>query len=275
MRQLAERAAENLERIRQDRPLIHCITNPVTVNFVANGLLALGASPVMAPAVEEVEEMVDHAAGLMLNIGTPCPATVDAMVRAAERAARRGIPVVFDPVGVGSTGYRTASARTILSTGGVTAVRGNASEVRGLGGAPGSAKGVDASHSVADAAGGLADAARRLGAVLCVTGPTDLVSDGRRRFRVENGHPLMARVTGMGCAATAVMAAFLAVDDDGAAAAAGALALFGLAGETAAETAAGPGSFTIGFLDALHGLESADIPARCRIREEKGETPWR
>jgi hydroxyethylthiazole kinase len=274
MEHLAEQAAHRIARLRRERPLIHCITNPVTVNFVANGLLALGASPVMASAVEEVGEMVAHAAGLMLNIGTPCPAGVAAMVRAAERAAQRGIPVVFDPVGVGSTGFRTASARSIMETGGVTAVRGNASEIRVLEGASGWVRGVDASHSVTDVEGGLDEAARRLGAVLCVTGPEDLVSDGRRRFRVGNGDPLMARVTGMGCAATAVMAAFLAVDDDPAAAAAGALAIFGLAGEMAALTASGPGGFAVGFLDALHGMAPADVAARCRIREEKEERTW-
>lgn len=275
MEHLAERAADCLERIRRDRPLIHCITNPVTVNFVANGLLALGASPVMAPSLEEVEEMVDHAAGLMLNIGTPCPASVEAMARAAARAAKRPIPVVFDPVGVGATSFRTASAKTVMGAGGVTAVRGNASEIFALQGAAGSAKGVDASHSVADAAGGIGDAARRMGTVLCVTGPEDRVSDGRRRFRVANGHPLMARVTGMGCAATAVMAAVLAVEDDPAAGAAVALSLFGLAGEMAGETASGPGGFSVAFLDALYGMGPADVAARCRIHEEREEDPWR
>lgn len=268
---MAERAAENLGRIRRDRPLIHCITNAVTVNFVANGLLALGPSPVMAHAEEEVAEMVNHAAGLVLNIGTPSPATVAAMVRAAERAARRGIPVVFDPVGVGSTGFRTASARSIMESGGVTVVRGNASEIRALTGASGSARGVDASHSVADAEAGLDEAARRLGAVLCVTGPKDLVCDGRRGFEVANGHPMMARVTGMGCLVTAVIAAFLAVDDDPVAAAAVALAFFGLAGEAAAVRAEGPGGFAVGFLDALYGLEPADVAAGCRIGNPTGE----
>lgn len=274
MLNMAERAAENLNRIRQDRPLIHCITNRVTVNFVANGLLALGASPVMAHAMEEVGEMVDHADGLVLNIGTPCPATVDAMVRAGERAAGRGIPAVFDPVGVGATAFRTASAHRIMAAGGVTAVRGNASEIRTLQGAHGGIRGVDAAHSVAEATGGLDAAARRLKSILCVTGPEDRVSDGRRRFQVLNGHPMMTKVTGMGCAATAVMAAFLAVADEPVAAAAAALAVFGLAGETAGETAAGPGSFGIRFLDALHGLEPADAAAGCRIREEKREGSW-
>lgn len=275
MSEMAARVAADLERIRRDRPLVHCITNSVTVNFVANGLLALGASPVMAHAPEEVEEMVDNADGLVLNMGTPSPVTVQAMERAARRAARRGIPAVFDPVGVGATAFRTASAHTLMATGGVTAVRGNASEIRALQGAAGSSCGVDASHTVAEAAEGVVEAARRLGVVLCITGPTDRVSDGRRRFRVEEGDPMMARVTGMGCLATAVIAAFLTVDEDPAAAAAAALALFGWVGRKAAETAAGPGSFAVRFIDALHGLEPAEAAAGCRCREETGDGKWR
>lgn len=247
--------------------MIHCIANRVTVNFVANTLLALGALPAMAHAVEEVEDMVDAATGLSINMGTPCPEMIAAMVQAAKRAAFREIPVAFDPVGVGATGFRTASAQSIMATGAVTAVRGNASEIRNLYGEAGLIKGVDTVHSVDEVAPGLDAAARHKGAVLCVTGAQDLISNGNQRFWVKNGHPLMSRVTGMGCAATAVIAAFLAVDDDPAEAAAAALAVFGLAGEMAGKTAKGPGSFSVAFIDALYTMKTSDILVRCSIHQ--------
>jgi hydroxyethylthiazole kinase len=261
----APAAALNLAAIRDRQPLIHNITNFVVMNFTANALLATGASPVMAHAPEEVAEMVGLAGALVLNIGTLTEEWVGSMLAAGKAAAARGVPVVLDPVGAGATALRTRSARRIIDEVQPAVIRGNASEVLSLRDAASRTKGVDSLHSVADAADAAGALARELKATLAITGPVDLVTDGRRVARVANGHPLMGRVTGTGCAATAVIGAFLAVDADPLRAAATALAYFGLAGEVASRTAAAPGSFMIHLLDALYTISPEQLREGCRI----------
>jgi hydroxyethylthiazole kinase len=262
---LAGKTAENLRKIREKKPLIHNITNFVVMNSTANVLLACGASPVMAHAANEVEEMVSYAGALVLNIGTLTDTWVESMLLAGHRATELGKPIVLDPVGAGATRLRTDAARKILAETGVSVIRGNASEILALGDGTTGGKGVDAIHTVEDAgaiAGGLA---RSLRTTLAITGKVDLVTDGERLIRVEGGHPLMPLVTGTGCAATAVIGAFLAVDADAVTAAATGLAFFGIAGEMAGETAAGPGSFMVGLLDALYRLTPEEVAKRCRF----------
>ena len=261
----AARAAENLVNIRARRPLVHNITNFVVMNYTANVLLATGASPVMAHAAGEVEEMVGLAQSLVLNIGTLTDRWVEAMLLAGKRATSLGKPIVLDPVGAGATAMRTAAAARLLAETGIAVVRGNASEILALGGRQGGGRGVDAVHGVEQAAEAAGRLAVRLGTTLAVTGPVDLVTDGRRAVRVANGHPMMPAVTGTGCSATAIIGAFLAVDPDPLSAAATALAFFGIAGEMAGEKAAGPGSLMIGMLDALYMLSPEELAARCRI----------
>ncbi len=262
----------DLTRIRAEAPLVHNITNYVAMNLTANALLALGASPVMAHALDEVEEMVGLARALVLNIGTLSPEWIEAMLRAGRAARRRGIPVVLDPVGSGATRLRTATALRLLDEVGPAIVRGNASEIASLepataagGGREGRTKGVD---STRDAEGTLEAAgavAARWGCVVATSGPTDVVVGGGRVARVRNGHPLMTRVTGMGCAATALAAAFAAVEPDPFQAAVHAMTVMGVAGEIAAERADGPGTLQLHFLDALHGLSEADLTTRARV----------
>ena len=262
---LAGKAAENLRKIRASKPLIHNITNFVVMNFTANALLACGASPVMAHADNEVEDMVDLADALVLNIGTLTDAWVTTMIKAGRKASDLGKPIVLDPVGAGATALRTNAARAILFQTWVSVVRGNASEILSLAGQDSTTKGVDAVHTMSEAAEDAGNLARELGTTLALTGPTDLVTDGRRVLTVEGGHPLMPYVTGTGCAATALIGAFLAVDKDPLTAAATALAYFGIAGETAGDGAEGPGTFMIRLLDALYTLTPEEVEARCRI----------
>lgn len=265
MSDYAQRAAHNLTALRAQKPLIHNITNFVVMNYTANALLAMGASPVMAHAPNEVEEMVGLAGALVLNIGTLTDEWIDSMLTAGKAAAGRGIPVVLDPVGSGATALRTRSARRIISDVRPAVIRGNASEVLSLGDASSKTKGVDALHAVDDAARTAGALARELNAVLAITGPVDLVTDGSRMARVANGHFLMGCVTGTGCTATAAIGAFMAVDPDPLGAAATALAYFGLAGEVAAQTASAPGSFMIRMLDALYTISPEQLREGCKI----------
>ncbi len=262
---LAGKTAENLKKIRENKPLIHNITNFVVMNYTANVLLAMGASPVMAHAENEVEEMVAFAGSLVLNIGTLTNKWVDSMVLAGKRATALGRPIILDPVGSGATAMRTAAAKRILTETKVSVVRGNASEILSLGVGGAGGKGVDALHAVDDAGVVAMQLARDLRTTVAITGPVDLVTDGARVVRIEGGHKLMPLVTGTGCSATAVIGAFLAVDQDALSAAATGLAFFGIAGEQAGAVSAGPGSFMIHLLDALYSLSPDEVAERCRF----------
>ncbi|MDW7709881.1 MAG: hydroxyethylthiazole kinase [Deferrisomatales bacterium] len=264
-------AAERLERVRGQRPLVHNITNYVVMNVTANALLACGAAPVMAHAREEVEEMVAAAGALVLNIGTLSPPWVDAMAQAGRAANHRGIPVVLDPVGSGVTRLRTEAARRLTREVKISVLRGNASEVLSLVRPGAGGKGVEAVHGVEKAAEDAVRLARELGAAVAVTGAVDFVTDGHRACRVHNGHPLLARVTGTGCTATALIGAFLAVPGDPWEAAAGALAYLGSAGELAARGAAGPGTFQVNLLDSLAAIDGPRLAEMARIEVVGGE----
>ena len=267
MSHLAEKAGHNLSLIKQQKPLIHNITNYVVMNFTANALLAMGASPVMAHAEEEVEEMVSFAGALVLNIGTLSETWVRSMLRAGRKASELKKPIIIDPVGSGATSLRTRTAREIIEQTKVTVIRGNASEVLSLKKKDTKTRGVDSLHSVDDAAETAGILASELGTTLAITGPVDLVTDGSRIVRVMNGHPLMGRVTGTGCVATAVTGAFLAVDPNPVEAVVSALGFLGMAGEKAGAAAAGPGSFQALFLDALYSLTPAELTAGIRVEE--------
>jgi hydroxyethylthiazole kinase len=260
-------AAVLLARVRERRPLVHHITNMVTVNDVANVTLALGASPVMAHAPEEVEEMVSAAGALVLNLGTLTQDAVDVMVQAGRRANREGIPVILDPVGAGATAFRTVQALRVLAEVRVACVRGNAGEIAALSGTPGRVRGVDATGGVGGVDRLTVEVAGRTGAVIAATGAVDFLSDGQRGVRVENGHPMLARITGSGCMATAAIGAFAAVERDTLAAAAGALLCFEVAAENAAAVAGGPGTFRAALLDALAGPDGATVRRRGRLVE--------
>ncbi|MFH0844524.1 MAG: hydroxyethylthiazole kinase [Pseudomonadota bacterium] len=263
---LAQKAAVNLRNLRERKPLIHNITNYVVMNYTANALLACGASPVMAHALEEVEEMVSFAGALVLNIGTLTPYWIDSMVRAGKRANELDIPIVLDPVGSGATTLRTESAKRLISELRIRVIRGNASEVLSLAQEGSRTKGVDSIHSVDEAADAAFILSRELNTTLAITGEVDLVTDGRRTLKVFNGHPLMGYVTGTGCTATVITGAFLAVDEDAVEAASTALAYFGLAGEMAASRAQAPGNFQISMLDALYMIDEQQLREGARIK---------
>ena len=267
-RDMAERAAVSLRLIRERRPLIHNITNYVVMNYTANVLLACGASPVMAHAGEEVEEMVSLAGALVLNIGTLSPSWIEAMLKAGKRAEELHIPVILDPVGAGATRLRTDSARRLMEAISIQVIRGNASEILSLSSEPSGVRtrGVDAIHTVDQVTETVSALAKELRTVLAVTGVVDLITDGNQAFRVMNGHEMMGRVTGTGCAATAILGAFLAVCPDSLEAATAGLAYFGLAGERAAAKTSGPGSFQIELLDALYQMKEGDLRAGAKIQ---------
>lgn len=262
---LAKKAAENLKKLRKKKPLIHNITNYVVMNYTANALLACGASPVMAHASEEVEEMVSLASALVLNIGTLTPYWIDSMLKAGKRANELNNPIILDPVGSGATTLRTDSAKRLLNELSINVVRGNASEVLSLAHKESRTKGVDSIHSVDEAADAAIILARELKTTLAITGPVDLITDGERTHHVSNGHELMGYTTGTGCTATVIIGAFLAVDRDPVEAATTALAYFGLVGEKAALKARAPGSFQIAMLDALYTIDEKQMEEGAKI----------
>ncbi len=268
---MARKAAENLRRVREKRPLIHNITNYVVMNYTANALLACGGSPVMAHAAEEVEEMVSLAGALVLNIGTLSPPWIEAMLKAGRKANELHVPVILDPVGAGATRLRTDSARQLIESLTISAIRGNASEILSLSKTTAAGtKGVDSVHTVDQVAEAARDLARGVRTTLAITGPVDLITDGERILRVMNGHVMMGSVTGTGCTATAIIGAFLAVCPDSLEAAATGLSYFGLAGEKAAASASAPGSFQTALLDSLYLMTEEELRKGAKI-EDKGK----
>lgn len=258
-----EKTGDFLARMRENAPLVHNITNYVAMNFMANVLIAAGASPAMVHAREEAAEFAALAQALTVNIGTPDPAWGAAMEEAAAVMGAAGRPWVLDPVGVGATRFRRDLAQRLVALK-PTVIRGNASEILALAGLKGTARGVDAGDSVEAAAEAARMLARSTKGVVAVSGPVDFITDGTRAFRVANGHPLMARVTAMGCALDGVIAA-LCVGQPALEATAAGLAFYGLAAERAAQVAAGPGSFQPAFLDALAALDAQALDAGAKV----------
>ncbi|HEX3006877.1 MAG TPA: hydroxyethylthiazole kinase, partial [Bacteroidales bacterium] len=203
----SENISRDLEAVKQQSPLVHNITNYVVMNNTANALLAIGASPVMAHAEEEVKDMVGIASALVINMGTLSPRWVDAMLLAGETAHAKGIPVVFDPVGVGATPYRNATAASILQLCKPDIIRGNASEIMALVKANISTKGVDSTTSSDTAIDSAKSLASQTKAIVVISGAEDFITDGTTVLSIKNGSPLMPKVTGMGCTATAIVGA--------------------------------------------------------------------
>jgi hydroxyethylthiazole kinase len=256
---------EDLQKIRAEAPLIHNITNYVVMNFTANALLAVGASPVMAHAPEEVEEMVQHAKALVVNLGTLSIAWINSMLKAGHMANHRGIPIILDPVGSGATKFRTETAQLLLRNTPPAIIRGNASEIRSLVLSEHSTKGVDSTHTPDETIEAAQFLSEDFRCVVSVSGATDLIIGGGSIVRIRNGHPIMPRITGLGCVSTALTGAFAAVNKSFLHAAANAMALIGIAGEIAAEGCTGPGSFQVGFIDALYNIRESDIQSRLKM----------
>jgi len=248
-----------LQRVRTQKPLVHHITNWVTIYDCANVLRAIGALPVMAHAEEEVADMALLASALVLNIGTLTPELIEAMKVAGKAANVKNIPVVLDAVGAGATRLRDDKAAELLNELRIDIVKGNASEMARIAGLDVYTRGVEATK----VEGNLREIARKLAiqreAVVVITGKQDIITDGKSLYLCNNGHDMMSSIVGTGCMAASVIAAFAAVEKNYARAAASALVVLGIAGELGARTAGGPGTFKQYFYDALYNLNESDI----------------
>lgn len=266
--ELSRKTVEILREIRKRQPLVHHITNFVVMNTTANVTLAIGASPIMAHAHEEMEAMSSFTSVLNLNIGTLTPYWIDSMIMAGKVAGKRNIPIVLDPVGSGATPLRTEAAKKILEEVPVTVVRGNASEMMSFFAKEDEIKirGVDSLETVDAVRHGAHMMAAELKKVIAITGEVDFVTNGDKSIEVHNGHPMFGRVTGTGCAATTAISCFCAVEPDYLVATACALGYYGLAGEEAASVSNGPGSFQVSLYDALFNLTEETMMERLRIK---------
>lgn len=265
MKQARIKVYDLLKKIRQQKPVVHHLTNWVTIYDCANVVKILGASPVMAHAKEEAAQMAGIASALVLNIGTLTVDFVEAAKIAALSANKKGIPVILDVCGAGATSLRDTSCFDLINSARIDIIKGNASEIARIAGENVKTKGVDSSEVKSDMqslAQGLA-AARKCTVV--VTGKEDIVADEHKIYVVKNGHPLMAHLVGTGCMAVSVIGAFAAVEKDLAYAAAAGLACFEIAAECAAKKCAGPGTFKEYLYDCLYGLDEVTINRRQRV----------
>jgi hydroxyethylthiazole kinase len=256
--------AEGVNRVRQEAPLVHNVTNLVAMTISANVLIAAGASPIMSAAPEEAGELAALSGALVVNMGTLTRDWIEGAEAAVAGARGAGKPWVLDPVGAGATAFRRETAARLLA-GGPRIVRGNASEILALGRGTGGGKGVDSTAGSDMALEVARSLAVRHRAVVAVTGAVDLVTDGSRTLRVANGHPLLTRTTASGCALTALIGAWAAVLDDPLEATAGALAAYGIAAEQAAGRTPGCGSFVAALLDALGELDGATAARLAKV----------
>jgi hydroxyethylthiazole kinase len=253
-----------LEKMRQSAPLVHCITNYVAMNIAANTLLAAGASPAMIHTPEETGDFAKIAGALTINIGTISPSWFEGMKAGVAAAKNASVPWVLDPVAHFATPYRTAAANELMAMK-PDILRGNASEILGLGGGTSLAKGVDAADSVKVAEKTAVDLAKELNSVVVITGEIDFVTNGADAVRIGGGSAMMPKVTAMGCSLTCLMGAFAAVTDPMNAAVSG-LMLFAEAGHRAEKMGGGPGTFSYHFLDALQAITTDDFAASSWIR---------
>lgn len=260
----ADELATALERLREQVPLVQCLTNVVVANWTANVLLAVGAAPAMVDNAEEASAFAGIADGVLINLGTPQQDTVAGMAAAVAGATAAGTPWVLDPIGAGGLPWRTGHARTFLGAGRPAIIRGNASEIIGLAGGAGG-RGADTTA----APDGALDAARSLArthrCAVAVSGPVDHLTDGEHLVRLANGHEWLTRVTGSGCALGALMAAFAGSGSAPLVAASAATATLTVAAEQAATGTRGPGSFAAALLDELFLLTPDTLASAVRL----------
>ena len=251
---LLQSLAETIGRIRAQKPLIHHVTNYVTVNDCANITLAIGASPVMATDAAEMEDMVSMAGALVLNIGTLTSLVIESMFIAGKKAKKLGIPVIFDPVGVGATGLRTSTANRIIDVVGPTVIRGNMSEIMTIAGLSAKIKGVDSLADELEAEVVARNLAHKLGCVVVITGKIDIIARENDLCRVANGHAMMTGITGTGCMATALVGACCAANTDAFVGATAGIVAMGIAGELAQKklgSEEGLGTYHVRLIDVI------------------------
>ncbi|MBK5240961.1 hydroxyethylthiazole kinase [Clostridium sp.] len=270
---------ELLNNVKLKNPLVHHITNYVTVNDCANITLAIGGSPVMAEDINEVCDMVELASALVINIGTLNATSIKSMITAGKRANELNIPVILDPVGAGATSYRTDTAKRIIGEVKLAVIRGNLSEIKTLSGIEAKTKGVDACVNVSDNSNELMMEkemaivlANKLNTVVAITGVIDIITDGKILYTVENGHKMMCKVTGTGCMCTSLIGSYLGAGDNTLLAALAGVVSMGIAGEIAYEgldkSKGGTGSLKVKIIDAIYNLSEDDIMKRSKINEE-------
>jgi hydroxyethylthiazole kinase len=254
-----------LAKVRAEQPVVHHLTNWVTIYDCANVVKVLGASPVMAHALEEAADMAKLASALVLNIGTLTVPMVEAMKAAAKSANARGIPVVLDVCGAGATAFRDQKSLELLEEARIDIIKGNASEVARVSGEAVRTRGVDAAAVTQDLTQVARDLARSRRATVVITGATDLVAADARIYGVKNGHPLLGQVVGTGCMAASLIGTFAAVCPDPALAAAAGLAHFGVAAEVAAPLSQGPATFKEKLFDCLYNLDEKTLRRLQRV----------
>lgn len=267
-----------LKNVRATTPLVHCITNYVTVNDCANALLACGGSPIMSDEPADVIDIQAICGGLVLNIGTLNEHTIEGMYAAGARARELGHPIVLDPVGAGASKLRTATASGLLDKCGAQVIRGNMSEMKALAGAAATTRGVDANPDDAVTDANLAESAAfakalasKTGAVIAITGAIDIVADADRAVAIRNGVPIMGKITGTGCMLTCITAAYAVANPDAPLeAAVAAVAGMGIAGEIGAarmQPVDGNASLRTYIIDALYNMNGEALAAVARIEE--------
>jgi hydroxyethylthiazole kinase len=273
MNHLINACTDLLCEVRKKNPLIHNITNYVTVNDCANAVLAIGASPIMADDAAEVEEIVSISSALVINIGTLNQRTIASMIMAGKKANEFNIPVVLDPVGAGASTLRNKTVQEILSQVKIDVIRGNLSEISFLAGFKASTKGADTAK--VDEKNNTVDIAKivsnRYSCVVGITGKVDIISDGIRVAKIANGDKFLSKVTGTGCMTSALVGSFCGVTKDYYTATVAGIATMGISGEIAFEKAGemGTGSFHINIIDALSNMNSAFFLERGKIDETK------
>ena len=251
---IIESCAKAADKVRDICPLVHCITNYVTVNDVANCILAIGASPIMADDIAEAADITSISKALVINMGTLNARTVESMVAAGKKANELGVPVVFDPVGAGASNFRNETAKRILENVKISILRGNLSEM---------------SYEKNDPVSVAKKTAAKYNCVAAITGAVDTITDGKRVARISNGHPYLSKVTGTGCMTTGLVGSFAGACDDMYTAAVTGIASMGIAGEFAYENAGeiGSGSFHISIIDAISKMNSQVFAAKAKIEE--------
>ncbi|WP_461532890.1 hydroxyethylthiazole kinase [Sinomicrobium sp.] len=258
-----------IQSVKKQSPLVHNITNFVVMNNTANALLAVGASPIMAHAKSEIKDMVAISGATVINIGTLDEYWSEAMLMAAEEAHRSGKTWVLDPVGAGATAFRDEISAKLLAFK-PTIVRGNASEIIALAKAnKTTTKGVDStaeSNEAIDAAKYLVE---HYHSTVCISGATDLIIDEKTTYFVKNGHPLMTKVTGLGCSASAIVGAFASISENRTEATAAAMSLLGIAGELAEKISTGPGSLQLNILDKLHNISEQEFFENVKVSKNE------
>lgn len=274
----ANELATALENVRTSTPLVHCITNYVTVNDCANALLACGGSPIMSDEPEDVVDITTICGGLVLNIGTLNKQTIAGMRAAGKRASELGHPIVLDPVGAGASALRTATASEILDTMDVAVIRGNMSEIKAVAGASAATRGVDVNpddvvtdENLAASAAFAKELAKKTGAIIAITGAIDIVADDERAFAIRNGNAIMGKITGAGCMLSCLVGAYsVANKENMLEGVVAAIAGEGLCGQIAAERmteADGNGSFRTYLLDAMYNLDAATLADGALVQE--------